>query len=104
MHHKLIGSKVTLSQHIRLVEIEENSFEGEVGKVHYIPHHTVIRRDEATTKPRVVYDASARSNGVALNDCLYTGVPLAKHILDVLLRFRAHRVALTGDVEKAFRF
>ena len=42
---------------------------GKVGKVHYIPHHPVIRLNKATTKLRVVYDASARSNGLSLNDC-----------------------------------
>ena len=85
-----------------IVEVVEKPGEGEVGKTHYLPHHAVIRRDKATTKLRVVYDASARSDGAALNDCLYTGPPLVENIFDILLRFRANRVALTGDVEKAF--
>ena len=33
---------------------------------------------------------------------MYTGPPLAENIFDILLRFRASRIALTGDVEKAF--
>ena len=43
-----------------------------VGKVHYIPHHEVIRVDKETTKLRVVYDASvkAQSTTPSLNDCL----------------------------------
>lgn len=49
-----------------------------------------------------MYDASAKSDGVALNDCMYTGPPLGENIFDVLLRFRVNQVALTGDVEKAF--
>jgi len=85
-----------------IVEIVEKPGEGDFGKVHYIPCHAVIRRDKSTTKLRVVYDASARSNGVALNDCLYIGPPLAENIFDVLLRFRANRVALAGDIEKSF--
>ena len=44
-----------------------------LGKVHYLPHHAVICRDKETTKVRVVYDASAESNGPSLNNCLYTG-------------------------------
>ena len=51
---------------------------------------------------RVVYDASAKDNGPSLNDCLYTGPALAQNILDILLRFRCHKVALVGDIEKAF--
>ena len=85
-----------------IVEVVERPGEGEVGKTHYLPHHAVIRRVKTTTKLRVVYDASARSDGPALNDCLYTGPPLVENIFDILLRFRASRVALTGDVEKAF--
>ncbi|XP_068712813.1 uncharacterized protein [Montipora foliosa] len=85
-----------------IVEVVEKPSEGGVGRVHYIPHHAVIRTDKSTTKLRVVYDASAKSDGVALNDCVYTGPPLAENIFDVLLRFRVNQVALTGDVEKAF--
>ena len=70
-----------------IVEIVEKPEEGYVGKIQYIPHHAVIRRDKATTKLRVVYDASARSDGPALNDCLYAGPPLAEKIFDILLRF-----------------
>lgn len=43
------------------------------GEVHYIPHHAVIRKDKETTKLRVVYDASARTDGPSLNECLYAG-------------------------------
>ena len=50
----------------------------------------------------VVYDASARSDGPSLNECLHTGPKFNQHILDILLRFRHHRVALTADIEKAF--
>ena len=85
-----------------IVEVVEKPSEGGVGKVHYIPHHAVIRTDKSTTKLQVVYNASAKSDGVALNDCLYTGPPLAENIFDALLRFRVNQVALTGDVEKAF--
>lgn len=77
-----------------IVEVVEKPGDCEVGKTHYLPHHAVLRRDKTTTKLRVVYDASARSNGAALNACLYTGPPLAENIFDILLRFRASRIAL----------
>ena len=72
------------------------------GKIHYLPHHCVVREDKATTRLRVVYDASAKENGPALNDCLYTGPSLTPDILDILIRFRLHPIAVIADVEKAF--
>lgn len=44
-------------------------------KVHYLPHHAVIRHDKETTKLRVVYDASTRAGDPPLNDCLYVHRP-----------------------------
>lgn len=85
-----------------IVEVVEKEDVGEMGKVHYIPHHAVIRRDKQTTKLRIVYDASAKTSGPSLNDCLYTGPAMTQSILDIILRFRSHRVALAGDIEKAF--
>ena len=85
-----------------VVEVVSEHNTGEIGKVHYLPHHALIRRDKSTTKMRIVYDASAKDNGPSLNDCLYTGPALAQNILDILLRFRCHKVALVGDIEKAF--
>ena len=69
---------------------------------HYLSHHAVIRRDKETTKVRVVYDASARSGGPSLNDCLYTGPKFNQRILELLLRFRSYPVAFIADIEKAF--
>ena len=71
-------------------------------RVHFLPHHAIIRRDKKTTKLRIVYDASAKSVGHSLNDCLYSGPSLAENIVDILLRFRCHPTALFGDIEKAF--
>lgn len=82
----------------RLAELEESD------KVHYLPHQTVIRRDATTTKLRIVYDASSKESkgGTSLNDCLHTGPSLNPLLFDVLVRFRENRVALVGDIEKAF--
>ncbi len=85
-----------------IVERVEEAEPGEVGKVHYLPHHAVIRRDKETTRLRVVYDASSKSNGISLNSCLYTGPSLSKNILDILIRFRSFKVAMISDIEKAF--
>ena len=71
-------------------------------RVHYLPHHGVVRKDKSTTKLRVVYDASAKSSGPSLNECLYKGPKFQQLTLDLLVRFRSYKVALTADVEKAF--
>ena len=70
----------------------------------YLPHSAVVRENAETTKVRVVYDASCvdRQTGTSLNDCLHVGPPLSPLIFDILLRFRGMKVALVGDIEKAF--
>ena len=73
-----------------VVEVVPDSEVAQEGQVHYIPHHTVIRNDKMTTKLRVVYNASARSVGPSLNDCLYTGPKFNQKIFDILIRFRSY--------------
>ena len=72
--------------------------------IHYLPWHTVIRPDKATTKVRVVYDASSKANRFApsLNDCVHRGPVLLEDLAGLLLRFRAQRIGIVSDVEKAF--
>ena len=73
-------------------------------KVHYIPHLAVVRKEASTTKVCVVYDASAKlgKGGTSLNDCLHVGPSLNPLLFDILVRFREKKVALVGDIEKAF--
>ena len=71
-------------------------------KVYYLPHREVIRLDKETTKLRVVFDASAKSNGTSLNNCLCVGPPMSSLLYNILLRFRIHETALMADIEKAF--
>lgn len=79
-----------------IVEMVEEPHISESGKVHYLPHHAVIR------KVRVVYDASAKRGGPSLNECLHTGPKFEQRILDILLRFRTYKVVLTADIERPF--
>ena len=81
------------------VNLQEESAEGQI---HYLPHHAVVRRGKSTTRVRVVYDASAQSTGCSLNECLHKGPKFDQKILDILLRFRTYKIALTADIEKAF--
>ena len=72
--------------------------------MHYLPHHGVVRRDALTTKLRIVFDASskAKRESPSLNDCLYSGPALTPTIFKILLRFSERKIALVGDIEKAF--
>ena len=49
-----------------------------------------------------MYDASSKTVGPTLNNCLYSGPSLVSNICDVLIRFRYHRIAIVADIEKAF--
>ena len=81
-----------------------NQASGEEKPIHYMPHHAVVRQDKDTTKLRVVYDVSAKSEseGRSLNEFLETGPNFIPHLFDVLVRFRWNPVAISADIEKAF--
>ena len=85
-----------------IVEAVVEPRERDARQVHYLPHHAVLREDKETTKLRVVYDASAKINGPALNDCLYAGPKFGQKIMDIMIRFRVHKIAVAADIEKAF--
>ena len=73
-------------------------------EVFYLPMHAVRKESSSTTKIRAVFDASAKSSsGVSLNDTLLVGPTVHSPLIDVLLRFRFHRIALTTDVSRMYR-
>eukprot|EP00731_Ephydatia_muelleri_P024188 Em0016g459a len=104
--HILKEYDAVIQEQIRkgIVEIVSDPWNSKAERVHYLPHHPVIRKDKQTTKLRVVhvYDASARQDGPSLNECLYSGPTFGQNIFDIILRFRCHKIALVGDIEKAF--
>ena len=53
-------------------------------------------------KVRVVFDSSAKSQGVSLNDILLTGPDMMNSLLGILLRFRQETIAVAADVEQMF--
>ena len=74
------------------------------GYIHYIPHHAVVDLERASTKCRVVYDASAKMSTAykSLNENLYRGPVDLEDLCGLLFRFREGQIALTSDIEKAF--
>lgn len=51
---------------------------------------------------RVVFDSSAKYNGVSLNDELLTGPDLNNPLIGLLIRFRKKTNAFTADIEQMF--
>ena len=72
-------------------------------EVFYLPMHIVRKESSTTTKIRAVFDASAKtSTGTSLNDLL-VGPTMHPPLVDVLIRFRSHRIALIADVSRMYR-
>ena len=89
-------------QHAKIVPV--NDLEKPQHMVFYLPMHAVYKQSSSTTKVRAVFDASAKSSSdVSLNDVLLVGPTVRPPLVDVLLCFRLHRVALTADVSKMYR-
>ena len=69
--------------------------------VYYLPMHVVKSETSSTSKIHIVFDASAKStSGASLNDQLLVGPTVHSSLIDVLMRFRIHKVALTADVSR----
>ena len=72
--------------------------------VFYLLMHVVRKESSTTTKIRAVFDASVKSTtGVSLNDILLVGPTVHPSLIDVLLRFRFHRIGLIADVSRLYR-
>ena len=68
----------------------------------YLPHFPVVKKDRSTTKVRIVFDASAKYNNVALNDVIHQGPKLQNDLFSVLLRFRRYPIALACDIAEMY--
>ena len=57
---------------------------------------------QATTKTRIVFDASATTDGVSLNALLHAGPKLQRDLVEVLVRFREKPVAIVCDISEMY--
>ena len=71
---KLTDYDNIMQKQLSMGMIEPAPKESNQAKVHYIPHHAVIKEESQTTPLRIVYDCSAKSNNTtpSLNECLET--------------------------------
>ena len=100
LRKKLKNDSEILSQYNEIFEEQRHlgitetvSEPGKKGETHYLAHHPVIREDKDTTKLRIVFDASAKTFGPSLNECLYKGPQLTPLVFNIWLRFRAQVIA-----------
>ena len=63
---------------------------------------TVIREDKKTSKVRIVFDASAKSDSPSVNECFYKGPQLTPLVFNILIRFRSFTTVLASDIQKGF--
>ncbi|XP_055590713.1 uncharacterized protein LOC129742798 [Uranotaenia lowii] len=77
-------------------EIEKNS-----QRAWYLPIFPVVNPNKPN-KIRIVWDAAAKSHGIALNSLLLKGPDQNTPLIDVLIRFREFRIAVCGDLREMF--
>jgi len=71
---------------------------------YYIPHHAVHKKSSLTTKLRVVFDASCKTNtGISLNDVLLKGPCIQEELVCIMARFRTYKFVLSADIAKMYR-
>ncbi|XP_044578920.1 uncharacterized protein LOC123261391 [Cotesia glomerata] len=74
------------------------------GPGYYMPHHPIIKTSSTTTKVRVVFDASAKTDkGISLNEVLLTGPTIQDNLFTIILRFRTFVYAMTSDIAQMYR-
>ncbi|VDL86789.1 unnamed protein product [Nippostrongylus brasiliensis] len=70
---------------------------------YYIPHQAVIKTESATTKTRIVLDASSKMKGqLSLNNVIYQVPLILPNLCGILLRARVGSKIVIVDVDKAF--
>lgn len=70
---------------------------------YFIPYQIVVRPSSTTTKVRVVFNASARTeDSLSLNDILMKGPPVQPDILTILTKFRKHQIAFITDIQQMY--
>ena len=87
---------------------EEKGYIMEVGPANgkkdgwILPHFPIVRPTAETIKVRIVFDASARVDGVSLIDQIIAGPKFQRDLSSLLKRFRRKPVALVADVAEMY--
>ena len=86
-----------------IIEVVDKLVVSDIRK-YYLPHHPIITPNKATTKVRIVCDASAKGKfgESSLIECLYRGPVILPDLCGILIRFRLYSIVLLADIERAF--
>ena len=84
-----------------VIKLSEEELKNWSGPINYISHHGVVQ-DSTTTPLRIVTNSSLNNGGKSLNSCLPTGPNSLNPMMDIMLRFRCHEVAMMFDLSKAY--
>ncbi|XP_055619069.1 uncharacterized protein LOC129764228 [Toxorhynchites rutilus septentrionalis] len=71
---------------------------------YFLPHHAILRPESSTTKLRVVFDASSKSqSGISLNGVLLSGPTIQDSLISIIMRYRMHAFVVSADIAKMYR-
>lgn len=71
---------------------------------YFMTHHMIERPSSTTTKYRVVFNASKKTNsGISLNETLMIGATIQGDVFIHLIRWREFLIAIISDITKMYR-
>lgn len=83
---------------------EEECKKGMAYESCYLPQHAAIKENRTSTKHRVVFDASRKTEkGKSFDDILLSGPTPQSDIVSILIHWRFHRIAFATDVRLMYR-
>lgn len=89
-------------EYMKQIKVEDEKYSE--GPAYYLPCHCVIKPSSETTKLRVVFDASCKSNtGTSLNDVLMVGPTFQQDLIAIILRFQTFKFVFIADITKMYR-
>ncbi|XP_056631434.1 uncharacterized protein LOC130441674 [Diorhabda sublineata] len=93
-----------MSEYIELNHMSKLQNKRDENDGYFIPHHFVKKESSVTTKLRVVFDASCKTDsGYSLNDLQFVGPTIQQDLFSIITRFRTHEFVLAGDITKMYR-